>query len=337
MDAKVSIIVPVYNAAQYLEECIESIINQDYPQIELILVNDGSKDNSLEICRRYESDKVIVINKINEGVSKARNDGIDAATGEYISFVDADDTLPSNCLSILVNAIKNSNSDMAYGSYFHNYAGRLVVHHHRLAPGVYNTKELLSKLIDDGTLSGFLLGSVWGGLYKKIIIEKNCISFNPEIKLNEDGLFNFEYALNADSLVVVNDAIYYYREYSLSSSKTKGKYLKYYNQRISDYLLSLKWEKEKNCFDKQIKARNASIAFWEIMSISQGYSILKGTRMIRELLNNSDVKEGIKSLDLPNMNKYKRGLSSLMKYNKAFALCFLLKYIYPVASKFIER
>ena len=104
---KVSIIVPIYNVEKYLSKCIESILSQTYKNIEIILVDDGSPDNSPQICDEYakKDDRIIVIHKANGGVSSARNAGIDIATGKYIGFVDPDDYIENNMYELMVNKI----------------------------------------------------------------------------------------------------------------------------------------------------------------------------------------------------------------------------------------
>ena len=110
-EQKISIIVPIYNDEKYLKRCIESILKQTYTNIELILINDGSEDKSLEICEEYKKNdnRIIIVNKENEGVSVARNIGIEKATGELISFVDADDYLEITFLQELFNIMKKYN------------------------------------------------------------------------------------------------------------------------------------------------------------------------------------------------------------------------------------
>lgn len=105
MGDRISIIVPVYNAESYLKRCLDSIINQTYKNIEIILIDDGSTDKSGMICDEYKShdDRIIVIHKANSGVSSARNSGLDIAGGEYIAFIDSDDYVPKNYLEMLLN------------------------------------------------------------------------------------------------------------------------------------------------------------------------------------------------------------------------------------------
>ncbi|HCJ56219.1 MAG TPA: hypothetical protein DHV55_01640, partial [Clostridiaceae bacterium] len=127
MSSLISIIVPIYNAERYLVGCIESILAQTYKNIQVILVNDGSTDNSLKICNLYKSldSRVIVIDKLNEGVSATRNLGLQVAKGDYIGFVDSDDHIEKNMYEVLLNKIKRDRSDLcAMSSYtINNYTG----------------------------------------------------------------------------------------------------------------------------------------------------------------------------------------------------------------------
>ena len=114
---RLSIIIPIYNVEQYIEQCLVSILNKTYKDIEIILVNDGSKDNSMKIIKKYLSDKRIkVINKKNGGLSSARNVGLKIATGEYIAFVDSDDWIRIDKLVELYNIIQNEKLDLIIGN-----------------------------------------------------------------------------------------------------------------------------------------------------------------------------------------------------------------------------
>lgn len=111
---KISVIIPIYNVEQYLSQCLDSIINQTYTNLEIILINDGSTDNSEKICNQYKllDPRIIVIHKTNGGLSDARNTGIKIATGDYISFVDADDFIDENMYTILFQKINTTNADI---------------------------------------------------------------------------------------------------------------------------------------------------------------------------------------------------------------------------------
>ena len=121
MNKLVSIIIPVYNVEKYLAECIESVLKQTYQNIEILLIDDGSPDNSGKICDEYEEkdSRVRVIHKENGGVSSARNVGLEQANGEYITFIDSDDFVSESYIEELYIALENGNSDLAFCKYNH--------------------------------------------------------------------------------------------------------------------------------------------------------------------------------------------------------------------------
>lgn len=198
----ISIIVPVYNAQKYIKRCVESIVNQTYKDWSLILVDDGSKDESGMICDQLaKSDsRIQVIHTENKGASAARNRGLDKATGEFVTFVDADDWLEMSHLQILVNQISKDvdlciNSfvtDLYYGARPFCYK---TIHSHN---NIESIKIFFCVLIQH---SQFL----WNKLFKRKIIEENGIRFNTSVSLGEDNIFileylNFIHGLSASSI-----------------------------------------------------------------------------------------------------------------------------------------
>ena len=123
MEKLVSIIIPVYNVQEYLKKCLDSVINQTYKNIEIIIVNDGSTDNSYDICKEYEEKdpRVLIINQKNKGLSNARNTGMNKVSGDYIYFVDSDDWLRTDAVEISINLAKKYNADCVASSYFSSY------------------------------------------------------------------------------------------------------------------------------------------------------------------------------------------------------------------------
>lgn len=203
----VSIVVPVYNAEKYLSKCIDSILNQTFKNFELILVNDGSKDNSLIICEDYKvSDRRIkVINKKNEGVSIARNIGINSAKGKYIMFIDSDDWIESNMVEKMYDAIQNS--DIAV-------CGSKTVEKNKIIDNtLYQSftkeKNLIGKEIIN-LINRVQHRCVWNKIYKISILKKNNIMFNEEIKCGEDSIFNFTYFKYINSIKIIPDSLYNY-------------------------------------------------------------------------------------------------------------------------------
>jgi len=120
MNELISIIVPIYNVEIYLEKCLNSIINQTYKNIEILLINDGSSDNSLRICKKYQKKdkRIVLINKKNGGLSSARNAGIDKASGNYLLFIDSDDYIEIDMIEKLYNNIKSNNADISICNFF---------------------------------------------------------------------------------------------------------------------------------------------------------------------------------------------------------------------------
>lgn len=207
MDGQVSIIVPIYNAEKYLDRCIGSVLNQTYQRIELILVNDGSKDRSAEICIAWmhRDERVIYYYQENAGVSAARNKGLEYARGEYIFFADADDYLNSNCIQHMITAHER-------------YAADIVVSN---AIDIYDDDRIESRnlglenilLKHDEAIYHFLREDIftavcWGRLYKKNCIES--IRFDTTMRIAEDSQFFFEAILNSKIICVIPERLYFY-------------------------------------------------------------------------------------------------------------------------------
>lgn len=186
---KISVIIPIYNAEAYLERCILSILNQTYQDVELIAVNDGSTDHSLEILQELLADKrhCKIINQTNQGVSGARNTGIVHAIGTYLAFIDSDDFVAPNYLEILIKASSQGEMDwiLSGTSYIQEKEEIKVV---SMEEDTWEQKELANKFsyIDYTT-------SIHGKLYKKEIIDKHQLRFDITMSFAEDRDFNIEY------------------------------------------------------------------------------------------------------------------------------------------------
>ena len=205
----ISIIVPVYNAAQYLSKCIESILAQTYTHFELLLLDDGSMDNSLEICNSYakQDTRIKVFSHSNMGVSATRNRGIEFAQGEYISFVDSDDWVKSSYLQVLYDAL-------------HPNLGRglVIAGFERCSKDNITPVSLPTVLINNNQIGeivrSFFYSNVFyisGKLFDKSLISQNKLRFMIEISCCEDLFFILDFAINSDYLNIINDNIYSYR------------------------------------------------------------------------------------------------------------------------------
>lgn len=217
----VSIIIPVYNVEAYIEKCLDSILIQSYPYFEVILVDDGSTDNSLEICRRYAiTDKRIkIFNQKNNGPSAARNKGIEASSGEFIQFIDSDDYLEPEAIKSMVEAIKES--DMVIAPYYniredegHHRKTRVDYQHH----GLFTNDQLLTHFgeIVDANLFHY----IWNKLYRAKYI-KDILSFSQSIKIGEDMLFNLDYVKQVHKVTLINQPVYNHIWFNQESIKKK--------------------------------------------------------------------------------------------------------------------
>ena len=200
----VSIIVPVYNCEAYLSRSIDSILAQTVQDFEVILVDDGSKDGSSQICDEYArlDRRVKVLHKDNGGVSAARNSGIRIATGEWIGFVDADDRIAPDMYAELLSAAQDTNSDIAYCD-FHIEKG--LDYKQRKQPKYAGDNILL---INDFMLGGWT--SVWNILVSRSFINQNRLRFDEELKYCEDFVFLIQALMNSNNVVYVDKPLYYY-------------------------------------------------------------------------------------------------------------------------------
>lgn len=224
MDVKVSVIIPVYNVEKYLSHCLESIINQTYQNLEIIIVNDGSPDNCHLIIADFAArdSRIKIINQENKGISVARNCGIEACTGELIMFVDSDDWVEAEIIEKLFNKIDDY--DLVICSYNRAYEVTLNPRIFDIE-GNFKAKEFQRRLIgltteelkDPSQLDSMV--TVWGKLYKAKFIKENQIEFvsTKEIGTCEDLIFNVQYLENCEIVFIINSPFYNYRKINNSS------------------------------------------------------------------------------------------------------------------------
>lgn len=216
----VSIIVPVYNSEKFLKRCVESILDQSYKNIEVILINDGSTDSSGEICDFFskKDSRVKVINQTNSGPSIARNRGIDKAKGKYIQFVDSDDYIEYNMTETLVNEM-GKNIDLVLCGYKYIYKddnNKLIIKNSNIYKESCLTKsEFLSRF---GILfKDYYINYICNKLYIKDIIRKHNIRFDLSTDWGEDLLFNLHYLNQCNKVSIVDKLLYNYNKYNDNS------------------------------------------------------------------------------------------------------------------------
>ena len=242
---KISIIIPAYNCEKYIERCVKSILCQTYHNLEIIVINDGSKDNTIKVLKKLgnEDNRIVVINKENTGVSDTRNLGLEKATGDYIGFVDSDDYIEKNMYENMINAIYDNNSDISICAYYDEKDGNKI---EKLFPWnddirIFKGKDITEKLLPHYIYKlknekNSIYGTVWRMLIKSDIAKK--IRFEKEIAIAEDLIYVIDCLSLSKSVVTLNYCLYNYIRYENSSM---GKYkpnLFYTNELVHKALIN---------------------------------------------------------------------------------------------------
>lgn len=220
MEYDVSIIVPVYNAEEYLDRCIQSILKQTFSNFELILINDGSTDKSLDICDKYcrNDRRIIVINQENKGVSFSRNLGIEIAKGRFLLFIDSDDCIDCDMIEYLYNMIVDYDCDVSMCRCKLYIDGKLK--NKTKDDNVITCYKTNREIFENFIVENKFLLSIWNKLYKKSIFIDNDIRFPVDIRYSEDAVLNYKVFLNINKAVFGNLQKYNY--YINNSSTVKN-------------------------------------------------------------------------------------------------------------------
>lgn len=255
MQPMVSIIVPIYNAEQYLRRCVDSILNQEYTDFELLLVNDGSTDASGDICEEYgdQDPRVIVIQKENTGVSDSRNRALDRARGKYLQFLDSDDWITPDATRLFVRAAEEYGCDMVISDFYRVVGERLSTKGDIEEEGVLTREEFAAHMMENP--ADFYYGVLWNKLYRRDIVEEHNLRMDTDINWCEDFMFNLEYIRYAKVFYALHAPIYYYvkRKGSLASQginisktvKMKLNVFEYYNNFYKHVLEEEDYEKNR--------------------------------------------------------------------------------------------
>ena len=212
---KVSIIIPVYNIEKYLPTCLDSILSQTFINFEAILVDDGSTDNSGVICDNYakKDQRFKVLHKSNEGVAKARVSGFEISTGDYVTFVDGDDYITTECIEKLVEPINNYQVDLVCCNYYIQYEDRIIPSKYT-AKGVFETTNLKSFISNDYLYNDKLGHSgipifIWAKLIKREFVAGGLLA-GKGLWWGEDQIASFQIIMDVNSMYVLNECLYYY-------------------------------------------------------------------------------------------------------------------------------
>lgn len=233
---KISIIVPVYNAEKYIDRCLHSLINQTLKDIEIIVIDDGSKDNTNKILQKYK-DKIKIIKQKNSGVATARNKGLGIATGEYIYFVDSDDWIEKDTLEKLYSKAIDNNYDCVMCNFWY-------INDNKKWPGVVTNKKDILNINDKKDYMIKMFPVIWNKIYKKEKILK--FKFKNGVWA-EDVEYLYRIISNIDNIGIVEDKLYYYYQRESSESRL-------YDKRVYDYINNfngiIEFYKKNNLYDE---------------------------------------------------------------------------------------
>lgn len=337
---KVSIVIPIYNVEKYINRCLDSLINQTYKNIEIICVNDGSKDNSLQILKEYQKkdNRIIIIDKMNAGVSSARNDAIRKSTGSYITFVDADDWLELDAIESLYNTMREQNVDVIRGNFFVNFNEEKNESTGEL--GELKNKKLLTNQSDfcekviDKLLDGRMQSFVWLLMIKKECVYKTSL-FKENIHYMEDAIFYIEIMININSIYFLDKPLYHYFYNQSSCSKSKDFFIRniFNVLEVDKYITEIIKNSKYNCNERLElrKAFNAKLIIGYIYVMYLQFNdkeILK--QEIEKILENEEIYRLLASANLKLLPQ------KLKKYIEKILLKFMLKRDYENLFRFFH-
>lgn len=223
----ISVIVPIYNEKEYLSCCIESILNQSFANMEILLIDDGSTDGSSRICDEYakKDSRIRVVHKENGGVVSARKAGIRAAKGEYIAYVDGDDWIEPNMYERMYETLVAQDVDVVMCGIYEDTGGYHKKRIHGILEGYYGKTELLENvypqmIVGDLFFEWRVFPGVWDKLFKRTCVEEFQLAVDERIVMGEDAACTYPCLLHANSIYVMSDCLYHYRQ-SVSSMVKK--------------------------------------------------------------------------------------------------------------------
>ena len=298
MSMKISVIIPIYNSEKTINYCVNSIINQTYKNLEIILINDGSTDSSLELCKNFKDDRIIIIDKPNGGVSSCRNIGIERASGDYISFIDSDDYLELNTYEKCMQIMSEKKLDILKFSFYrekingisHKYKFNILTEH------IFEKTDY-----ENNVFTRVFIGkdceAVWNCRFKMDVVKK--VKCDEKLIVAEDFLFMIESIINSKNIMFINNAYYHYiiNNNSVTLNYNYSKLLK----RCCDIIFS--YSKVSKMLDYDIssnvllKEKVYKLISNKIMDIAYHENYKNFTDFINKLNNQKIVSDFIKKIN----------------------------------------
>lgn len=324
--AKLSIIIPVFNVEKYIRRCVESIYAQNYEDIEVILIDDGSSDNSGKICDELASkdSRVKVIHTENSGCSSARNLGISLATGKYICFIDSDDEWLPLTLNKLLKKSDDEYDVIIYGAKTVDVKGNILGYERAGKENAYKGQEEVKEFLKSLSPGdkGWGLNYIWNRLYKTDVIKKNNILFNTKLNLGEDFVFNCEIMKHISSIYVSDELLYCYYKYFQNQLTMRFRENELERR---DYMFEV--HKNLYCFYKIYDEYKINCYIEE--GIVTHYSIMKTTYVDCKL----GMRDTVKYIESFLKSEHYVALMEYLKYKKD-AVNGVMKCLYKIRNQY---
>ena len=315
--AKISVLIPIYNSEKYIEECIKSVINQTYRNIEIICINDGSTDSTKNILENLQKidNRIKIINKKNTGYGNSLNLGIKNAKGEYIAIIESDDFIKDTMFDKLIKIIKEQNCDIIKANFYKKNSKTKK----------YSSKYFTNSIQNIEIFPQMLLiqPSVWSAIYKKDFLTKNNIKFSKTKNASyQDISFHFITMFLAKKIFLLDEALYYYRinnpKSSINSSNKPFQIFKEF-KRINEFLKNIKTDKKqeeiKNIFEFKTM-------LWNFNRVQNKYNKILLKKM-KKYSANWNFKNLIKNKNLARKEKFY--LKLFLNYNVLFNIIYTIR------------
>lgn len=331
MDVKVSIIIPVYNAEKYIPECMESLLNQTLKECEFIFINDGSNDGSEQIIRQYleKDSRIVLFNQENQGVSNARNKGLEAASGEYIGFVDADDFVKEDMYEILYKTAKQGGYDAVVSDFQSGMGNQFSRHRYPFAMDVPHNKDYINETVLPYLMEYEDMNTACNKVYNRKRITDYSIRFPDQMAIGEDGIFNLLFFSKASSFYYMNYSGYFYRTVfgsatrSLVCADDASKLMEIYRRKELDEIERIIGSEKMIELKSRKLVRSIFAYFYQMVAATEN-SLLQRIKNIQTVINNEFVRESIKYYS-PS-GRYEQTILKMLKVR--FTMGILLAVVY---------
>lgn len=262
----ISVIIPAYNASKTICTTLDSLVGQTRSDFEVLIIDDGSVDNTYEVCTLYTSEKKFrVIKQENKGVSAARNLGINNAKGDYILFMDADDFISKSAISEIYEHLEKNNSDIAFFNYYIKNKNEEIL--------VSNSGEIVKDKIIVNIMKGGVRGFVWNKVFRKSFIQKNNLFFSENLKYCEDEEFLLDSIWLSNKISYLNSYLYYYiqHENSFTNQKTND----FFTNKFLPYILAIEKKPYFKAYGKFLILKASRLRLYRFKTFGNSESELK--------------------------------------------------------------